>query len=142
MAISDFLRLSWRDRFLMGVSFLLLCAMNVALRLIPFRRLLRLVERVSPAPGEGEAPPNPSEAKRLALAVYSAARYVPGARCLAQALVLRMLLGWNGTPCRLQIGVAKPDVGRLDAHAWVESGGLVLLGGHDAPERYSPLPEL
>ena len=66
----------------------------------------------------------------LSWAVGAASRYVPGATCLTQALALEAMLVRTGHRCRVEIGVAK-DEGVLQAHAWVVSGHLIVLGGPD-----------
>jgi hypothetical protein len=43
--------------------------------------------------------------------------------CLVRSLFLRWLLERRGLPCVLKIGVRLID-GNLDAHAWIESGGM------------------
>lgn len=118
----------------------LLLAMRVLLRLLPFKTTLRLIDALSPRPPE-ETLFNPERARRIASAVGAMAERLPGTRCLPQALAARCLLGWYRLPCRLQIGVAKAESGRLEAHAWVESGGTVLVGGVDSHDRFSPLQE-
>ena len=59
------------------------------------------------------------------------ARYTPWeTKCLAQAIMVRMLLGWYDIPCVIRIGVMKseePD-DPLKAHAWVEVGDSVIVG--------------
>jgi len=41
-------------------------------------------------------------------------------------------------PSELKIGVMKPVDGRLEAHAWLESGGIVVIGDFQLG-RYVPL---
>ncbi len=60
-------------------------------------------------------------------AVQTAARFVPGATCLTQALALRALLARRGRASTLTLGVRNP-VGALEAHAWLEAGGRIVLG--------------
>jgi len=73
-------------------------------------------------------------------AVLRAARSLPASSCLAQSLVAERLLRRGGSDARLTIGVAPVSAANaervtLDAHAWVESGG-VLVTGDDPHERY------
>lgn len=49
--------------------------------------------------------------------------------CLAKALVAQTLLDRHGWPTSLHIGVLKDRDGRLRAHAWLETEGVVLIGG-------------
>jgi hypothetical protein len=80
--------------------------------------------------------------ERIAWAVARASQYTPRATCLTQALATQVLLGWQGYATRLCIGVARSDVGQFQAHAWVECQGKVVIGGADAPARFTPLPPL
>jgi hypothetical protein len=41
---------------------------------------------------------------------------------------VQILLQQQGYPASLQIGVAKGRDGQLEAHAWVESQGQVVIG--------------
>jgi len=60
--------------------------------------------------------------------VTTAARYVPRATCLTQALAAQWLFAWFGCPTLLRIGVAKGDDKALRVHAWLESEGRVVVG--------------
>lgn len=67
-------------------------------------------------------------AARIGSAVQAASAYVPGATCLTQALAARVLLSSEGHPSRLRLGMARID-GSLQAHAWLESDGTIVVGG-------------
>jgi hypothetical protein len=58
--------------------------------------------------------------------------------CLTQALVAQRLMSQGGYDSVLRLGVAK-DGRELLAHAWLERGGRVIIGGSASPERYTPL---
>ena len=74
--------------------------------------------------------------QRLAWAVRTASRRIPGASCLTQALSLQLLLRRYGVASSLRIGVARAARGEgYVAHAWVESGPRVLIGAGEL-ERY------
>ena len=64
----------------------------------------------------------------LSWAITQAARFIPGASCLTQALSLQVLLSKAGLHSRLCIGVRKESKG-FEAHAWIERDGRVLIGG-------------
>ena len=57
----------------------------------------------------------PPAVQSVAWAVTHAARLVPGASCLTQALAAKQLLGNRGIPSRLRIGVARGDEERCGA---------------------------
>jgi hypothetical protein len=83
----------------------------------------------------------PETLQRIRWAVRGAARVVPRASCLTQALAAQFVLARLGHPSQIQVGVAKDPSGRLLAHAWLISDGRVVIGG-SARElaRYSLLP--
>lgn len=60
------------------------------------------------------------------------------ASCLEQGVALLLLLALRRIPARLVIGVSRPET-VLQAHAWVECGGDVVLGAAQAPG-FHPLP--
>jgi hypothetical protein len=73
-------------------------------------------------------------------AVRTAGRHLfPARPCLPQALAARFLLSRLGVATDLRIGVRKPETDVLQAHAWVEADGEVLIGGPDAPSEYHTL---
>lgn len=77
---------------------------------------------------------------RVARCVGAASRFVPKATCLTQAMVAMLLLNNRGQCVQLRIGVALDDGGVLEAHAWVESGGRVVIGRLGDLSRYSVMP--
>ena len=72
------------------------------------------------------------------MAVRTAARYVPGATCLTQALALQAMLTRHGYASSLHIGVEKGPDRAFGAHAWVRCGDEIMIGGDDS-DRYAPL---
>ena len=111
-----------------------LAATRLALRTLRWRRAVDLLD--------GPLPACPSPARdpaEVAAAVLAASRLLPGtSSCLAQALAARILLRRQGLPCELRIGVNRPSHGGLEAHAWLESEGHVILGA--AEPKYTPFP--
>jgi len=78
-------------------------------------------------------------AARLAWAVQRAAVLRPiGAACLARALALWGLMTRTGLSARVRVGVRVCD-GRVQAHAWVESGGVVVGDRQDVASLFAPL---
>lgn len=120
-------------------SVLLVSSIRMALWLMPFRTLRRLLRWMSRAKVESPVA-DEEDTSRMAWAVTTASRYIPGARCLARALAMQVLLVRRGHTARLRIGVLKDEVGQLQAHAWVESHGRIVIGGIGDLARYTPLP--
>lgn len=73
-------------------------------------------------------------------AVNSACRYIPKATCLVRALAARDVLEHSGLAAEVRIGVARDERGNVEAHAWLERQGLVVLGATDDANRFVPLP--
>lgn len=68
---------------------------------------------------------------RIAWAVRAAARVVPGAACLAQALAVQRMLARRGRASSVEVGVAKNRAG-VEAHAWLVCDGQIVIGGEQA----------
>jgi hypothetical protein len=79
-------------------------------------------------------------AEQICSAIATAARYVPKATCLVQALVAREMLTASGRQVQVRIGVANGADAGFEAHAWVEGEGKILIGGD--VDRYTPLPHV
>lgn len=110
-------------------------AMWVALRVVPFARLVDWTRL------DAERLPRPSNhdlvVRRIVWAVEAVApRLLPARPCLPQALAARALLARRGVATTFHIGVAATPAAGLQAHAWLERDGQVLVGGADAPTRY------
>lgn len=121
------------DLCLAGVCGILLVTMKVALWTVPFHRVKRHVERPR---GSGWLR-GKFTAQQVGMAVRLAAQYVPGATCLTSALTAQILLNRAGIDNRIHVGVAL-DAG-FEAHAWVESGGRILVGGAEDSSRFSTI---
>jgi transglutaminase superfamily protein len=76
--------------------------------------------------------------RRIGWAVQVASRFVPRATCLTQAIAAKRLLERNGFECELRLGVARTDDGLIRAHAWIERGEEIVVGGFPA-ERFTAL---
>lgn len=136
--LRKFLSLAPGEQKLLVSTMLLLAVVRACLWLVPFRILRKLLPK--PKAGQvGSLETNRLSMDQLTWAVTASSRYVPKATCLTQALAMQVMLARHGYPSRLRIGVVKGEEGRLEAHAWVESEGRVVIGGSGL-ERFVPLP--
>ena len=132
-------RQSWADWTALAVAGSTVVGTTVLLRVMSFRRAQRLIE------GDGHArtrrPLSPDQERRLLWAVTAVSqRLLPTRPCLPQALAGQFLLRcWGARPAQLRIGVARNDDGSIEAHAWLERDGQVLLGGAESPLLYRSL---
>jgi hypothetical protein len=115
----------------------LIPALALGLRVYGFGRCYRWVERTGPL--RNGAATTASELSRL---VSTAARFGiwPG-NCLSRSLALCLLLRRHELEGHLRIGVRR-EGGQLEAHAWVESGGVPLNDASDVARRFPPFGRL
>jgi hypothetical protein len=112
---------------------LLLPLLTLSLKLFGFRRTQRLLQKFLSS-NQNMLQKTKSESgvaltSRMVLAA-SRASAIP-ATCLERSLALWWLLGRQGIPSQLRIGV-RTDAEKFQAHAWVEQDG-VAIGEPEAP---------
>ncbi len=133
--------LSPRVYLLLIKTFVLLLFVRLGLRFLSFQSLRQHLEKVSRYSFIHTA--NLVPLNRILWAVNVSSYYMPGGvKCLARALTTHCLMLQYGYIPQLCIGVAKGDSGQLEAHAWVENQGLVVIGQLPDLERFKPLPSL
>jgi len=135
-ALIRFLRLDGTERLLLLKTFAWVWIASVILRLLPFAVVQSLSASRTTRNGhlQGRRPIG-----RILWAIDVANRYVPGTSCLSLALAGRKMLNKEGYPAHLHIGVAKDLASSFAAHAWVESGGKIVIGGNDSTSLFAPL---
>jgi hypothetical protein len=116
------------DRKLLIRAAVLLWIVRLGLWILPFQRLRDLLSKKNRKP-IAEATTELASIRKITRSVKRMSRYVPAATCLAQALVTITMLEEAGLPASLRIGVARSEAGKIEAHAWVESMGKVIIGG-------------
>ena len=139
--IAKFLQLSWRERWLLLKSWLLLATLRIALRFLPLQKLLRTAEWAGKPQSRLQGSRRESVDK-ITWAVRVAARRVPEASCLTQALASLILLGRRGHAAQLRVGVLRPAADTLQAHAWVEINDQVVIGGSSDLSSFAQFPRM
>ncbi|MDZ4768487.1 MAG: lasso peptide biosynthesis B2 protein [Chloroflexota bacterium] len=123
-------RYDGESRWVFILSLLLLPSIAVGLHRVGLKRMRATLEARTPQPTAAATSDSTARARRLARMVNAAARLSPyKANCLKRALVLWWLLRRRGIASDIRIGVRK-GAATLEAHAWVEIGGVVI---NDAP---------
>ena len=136
--IAKFFALTRLDRALLLRALAPLFAMRAAMWTLTFARVSHIADAMS-RPTRIRARGDRPSPDRIAWAVRVASRIVPdGSNCLVRALATGIMLKRYDYPSELKIGVMKPVDGRLEAHAWLESGGIVVIGDFQLG-RYVPL---
>jgi hypothetical protein len=134
-------RLSWADRLLLAEALATLAFASLAIRLLPFRRVVKLasaLDRSAVAPDGGE------RVRKVVWAVRAWARRVPWkAVCFQCGLAVHAMLRRRGIGSFLHYGVSQAD--GLKAHVWVSAAGRDVIGGEEASgftclATYPPIP--
>lgn len=140
--IRSFLALNWSDRWMLLQTYILLTSIRLGLLLLPFERLwkglIKLGQRSCADPTKTVL----QTLRQVLWAVNLSTRFTPGgAKCLARALTAKVLLDQRQCPIEFKIGVTKKD-GKLDAHAWLEFEGHVVMGQVEQLADYTAMPSL
>jgi hypothetical protein len=139
--IARYRHLSPAERSLFSRALLLLLVTRAGLRILPFRIVRHWMEHFR----KSTCLKSVLERRRIAQvawAIDAASRRLPGTTCLPRAMAAHFLLGRLGQKSDLRLGAAlKPD-GLLEAHAWVEVEGRVIIGGAvEGFQRFVPFQE-
>jgi Transglutaminase-like superfamily len=123
----------------------LLTLIRLGLWLVPFEQLWKALVRLGQYRTKASSFPlgiGPI-VRRAIWAVNWSCKFTPGgAKCLARALTVKVLLDWNDCPADFKIGVAKNGDGKFEAHAWIEVEGTVVIGQLQNLEQFTPMPSL
>lgn len=118
-------------RKLLLEAFVLIVALRAGLRVLPFTTVRRQLRRWSDVKSR-----NACEPSSAAWAVAAVGSRLPGTTCLVDALAADCMLRRRGHAPALKIGVRRgADIG-IDAHAWLEYSGVVVIGTAPALSEY------
>ena len=121
--------LTWADRLLLLEALATLALASLAIRLLPFRKVIAVA-------GGGTNQRNTvtdpaTKARKTVWAVNAWGRRVPWkAVCFQRGLAVHLMLRRRGIPSHLHYGVSQSD--GLKAHVWVSSAGRDVIGGSEA----------
>ncbi len=131
-------KLSWKAGWMLLKAGWVVFAIKVALKTVPYKKVLTKIEgglrssRMKATDQRFE--------ERAVWAVRAIARRFLGDKpCLTQALALKWILARAGKKTTLKIGVNKNLDNALEAHAWLELDGEIIIGGRNSPVFYTTL---
>lgn len=121
-------RYSIEDLVLLGLFWVQLGAIDLRLRILPYRLNRRLLE---PRPATSRSSLHPAARRRIErltrLVSVAARRHHRSERaCLRSALVLRRRLRARGVPATLVYGAKRARSGDILLHAWLSTGGVAF----------------
>ena len=137
--LRSFIRLPADVRPLLIEAFFLLVYIRIGLWLTSLPRLRQTLKRWA-RPRAAAPAVEDANREKIAWVVHVASGYLPNTNCLPQALAAQVLLSRLALPAALHLGVARDQAGQFKAHAWVESGGVIVVGGPESRSQYTPLP--
>ena len=136
--LMQFVRKTRADRRMLAHVGVLYAAVAIAVRVLPFGRVRRILGRIAAIGPRPRGVENVDA--RVVQAVRTVASVLPGANCLTDALVAQCLLARYQCETTLCFGVSRlQPAGRpFDAHAWIERAGhRIVIGARAAT--YEPL---
>jgi hypothetical protein len=137
-ALRRFRRKAPRERRILFEAAVLVPTVHALQQGLPYRRWRDLLEGRSWPRSKRPERPSVDEISR---AVEIARRYLPGVyKCLPAAYATHLLLLRYGHPSKVHYGVARDAQGKVEAHAWVDSNGRVVMGQLDDLARFVPFP--
>jgi hypothetical protein len=113
---------SVRDWMRLAEAALLYAFVAAALRTVAYARVQKSLEHFTRVPRRAR-----SSVSDVTSAISAVGRRIGGTTCLTQAAVAYTMLRRHGHDPRLRIGVRHGD-SSLEAHAWVECDGAVVIG--------------
>jgi len=123
--------LSWSDRLLLAETALALASASLAIRFVPFRRLMTSLRPVTQS-RESEAEIQ-AQIARVRWAVQACARRLPWRIvCFQKGLALYRILRRRSIMSVLHYGVTQDGGTNLKAHVWVSRGSTPIIGGDEA----------
>lgn len=131
-------RLSAARRRLLLESWARLAGASLAVRVLPTSAVLRMWSAADSHCSKPAAAA--ASVEDVSWSVRAAARFVPGATCLPQAIVARRMLMSLGYGAEFHLGVQMGGERPFHAHAWVVSEGRIVAG-EAAMAGYTPLRE-
>jgi hypothetical protein len=125
-----FLSLPLAEKGLLLEALVLLALARLAVRLLPFRWVARVLGSTTRRTAVQEDPKKDLLIRRIgALVRNTASNVLWTSKCLDQALAAKIMLARRGIAATVYFGVNFDEQGQLAAHAWLQSGTLYVTGG-------------
>lgn len=150
--LHKFLQAEPKKKIILLQVFTVQIFVRIALLTLPFYIILGMLQRIqlrttsnpkimSPDTNK-QIVDNHPDIQHLPWAVRATSSFVPGSRCLCQAITAQTILAWKGYPSELHIGVQKNESSNLAAHAWLVKNEMVIVGNLPNLVDFIPLPAL
>ena len=124
LSLARVFSLSGSEALFLCHCLLVVAAVRLGLTLFSYNRVRGMVTRLN-----AHQCASMGELRLVAWGVAAAARLVPRASCLTQALAGQYILARQGNASNIRIGIERGTGEQLKAHAWLVSDNHVVLGG-------------
>ncbi len=124
LGLARVLSLSGSEALFLCHCLLVVATVRLGLTLFSYNRVRGMVTRLN-----AHQCASMGELRLVAWGVAAAARFVPRASCLTQALSGQYILARQGNASNIRIGIERGTGEQLKAHAWLVSDNHVVLGG-------------
>lgn len=126
-----FLKLKTEYKLLLTEALLLLGFSRFILLTMEFKKIAPHLGPHMKEPSDDADVVRLSEAKKVGWAVNAMSKHTFWeSKCLAQAITAKIMLNRRKIKSTLYLGVAKDENGKMIAHAWVKSCGIILTGAN------------
>ncbi|TIN97096.1 lasso peptide biosynthesis B2 protein [Mesorhizobium opportunistum] len=123
-SLTGILSLSGSEALFLCQCLVVVAVVRLGLTLFSYNRVRAMVTRLN-----AHQCASMGELRLVAWGVAAAARFVPRATCLTQALSGQYILARQGNASNIRIGVERGTGEQLKAHAWLISDNHIVLGG-------------
>ncbi|QPC85010.1 lasso peptide biosynthesis B2 protein [Phototrophicus methaneseepsis] len=126
--LRTFRALSPAEKFLLIEAALNQLLVVILIKCLPFRTAWRYLVKEEPPSASAQTTIPMQDIDSIAMVVELTSRKIPTSKCLARSLTMHQMLARRGLVIPIKIGVTHSETGALEAHAWVEYQGEVVLG--------------
>ena len=131
--IRTFFKFSFKDKLLVLYTFCLCGIVRLAILTVPFTYIRMYLGKHNVQSTDEVEKRSYKIAYKIRRIVVATAKYTPWqSKCLVQAIVAQHLLKKYHLGTTIYFGVAKDGEGKLQAHAWLRYGKMIVTGGEVA----------
>lgn len=129
--------ISWKQKILSILIFLLLGVMRIVILVIPFRYYVKILLQPNEKYNCSMTAKQFSYAQEFGRLTAIMAKFTPWeSKCLSQGLTVRLLLRFWCISSIFYLGVGKDEAQQFLAHAWINCNNVTIIGGQDSFNKF------
>ncbi len=128
--LKEFLKLNFKEKSLFMLIYILLVIISLVIKMFSFELILKVLKKENLNIKKQMSAEGEETIKNISRFVIASANHIPwNVKCLAQAVVGKILLNYYNIPSKLFLGVKKEEEGKsIEAHAWLKVNDLIVTG--------------